>query len=94
MTQSCRHFSPALAPILLALLLGGEWGRVCTWSSAPPLHSPWTLLHPPSSWDEETEVLSGEGEGGYTLHPVGTSGLAAPGQEDRTRPLPSLGDKQ
>ncbi|XP_040097500.1 neutrophil elastase [Oryx dammah] len=23
MTQSCRHFSPALAPILLALLLGG-----------------------------------------------------------------------
>ena len=41
MTQSCRRFSPALAPILLALLLGGEWGRVCPWSSASP--SPLTL---------------------------------------------------
>lgn len=63
----------------------------------PPLHSPWTLPAPSSSWDEEeTEVLSceGDGEGGrFTPHPVGTSGLAAPEQEDRTRPLPSLGLK-
>lgn len=26
MTRSCRPSSPALAPVLLALLLGGEWG--------------------------------------------------------------------
>ena len=26
MTRSCRPSSPALAPVLLAVLLGGEWG--------------------------------------------------------------------
>lgn len=47
MTPSCSSSSPALVPVLLAMLLGGEWGHVSVrLGVCLSLHLPWTLRAP------------------------------------------------
>ena len=66
MIQSCRPSSPALAAVLLAVLLGGERGPGLSLGSipaSPPAGDPPgpLILMGSDSWDkEEAEVLSGE----------------------------------
>lgn len=64
MTQSCRPSGPALASILLTMLLGGEWDHVSAQPSVPgqpflPLNYTLDLSGPlilmeGGGWDEDT----------------------------------------